>query len=110
MTSSLIVKMTLSSPTTASTGASSAASAALLEPIGWRQFVDARTGEVLERRESVLAFDVRGGLEGGRLFVESVELAQLATSLGGPETLVTHPASTTHRHRSSSEGQHRWPF
>ena len=23
-------------------------------------------------------------------------MAQLATSLGGPETLVTHPASTTH--------------
>jgi cystathionine beta-lyase/cystathionine gamma-synthase len=44
----------------------------------------------------VLAFDVRGGLEGGRRFVESVRLAQLASSLGGPETLVTHPASTTH--------------
>ncbi len=32
----------------------------------------------------------------GRRFVEAVELAQLASSLGGPETLVTHPASTTH--------------
>ena len=28
--------------------------------------------------------------------MESVRIAQLATSLGGPETLVTHPASTTH--------------
>lgn len=44
----------------------------------------------------LLTFDVRGGLEGGRRFVESTRLAQLATSLGGPETLVTHPASTTH--------------
>jgi len=43
-----------------------------------------------------LAFELDGGLEAGRRFVESVELAQLATSLGGPETLVTHPASTTH--------------
>jgi cystathionine beta-lyase/cystathionine gamma-synthase len=51
----------------------------------------------------VLAFDVRGGLDGGRLFVESVELAQLATSLGGPETLVTHPASTTHVNLSEQE-------
>ena len=25
-----------------------------------------------------------------------MRVAQLATSLGGPETLVTHPASTTH--------------
>ena len=33
---------------------------------------------------------------GRSAFVESVELAQMASSLGGPETLVTHPASTTH--------------
>ena len=32
----------------------------------------------------------------GRRFVESVQVAQMAPSLGGPETLVTHPASTTH--------------
>jgi methionine-gamma-lyase len=44
----------------------------------------------------LLAFDLAGGLEAGRRFVESVKVAQLATSLGGPETLVTHPASTTH--------------
>jgi cystathionine beta-lyase/cystathionine gamma-synthase len=44
----------------------------------------------------VLSFDLRGGLDAGRRFVESVYVAQLATSLGGPETLVTHPATTTH--------------
>jgi len=44
----------------------------------------------------LLCFDVAGGLEAGRTFVESVELAVMASSLGGPETLVTHPASTTH--------------
>lgn len=44
----------------------------------------------------LVAFDLAGGLDAGRTFVESVELCQLATSLGGPETLVTHPASTTH--------------
>lgn len=44
----------------------------------------------------LVSFDLVGGLEAGRRFVESVEVAQLATSLGGPETLVTHPASTTH--------------
>ncbi len=44
----------------------------------------------------LLTFDVVGGLDAGRRFVESTELCQLATSLGGPETLVTHPASTTH--------------
>jgi len=44
----------------------------------------------------ILAFEVAGGRDAGRAFVEAVELAQMATSLGGPETLVTHPASTTH--------------
>jgi cystathionine beta-lyase/cystathionine gamma-synthase len=44
----------------------------------------------------LLTFDVRGGLAAGSTFVESTQIAQLATSLGGPETLVTHPASTTH--------------
>ena len=44
----------------------------------------------------LLTFDLAGGLDAGVAFVEGLEIAQLATSLGGPETLVTHPASTTH--------------
>jgi cystathionine beta-lyase/cystathionine gamma-synthase len=50
-----------------------------------------------------LAFELVGGLDAGRTFVEAVQIAQLATSLGGPETLVTHPASTTHVGLSSEE-------
>lgn len=45
---------------------------------------------------TLVAFDLVGGIEAGRRFVEAVQIAQLATSLGGPETLVTHPATTTH--------------
>jgi cystathionine beta-lyase/cystathionine gamma-synthase len=44
----------------------------------------------------LLSFDIVGGLDAGRRFVKKVKLAQMATSLGGPETLVTHPASTSH--------------
>lgn len=44
----------------------------------------------------LLTFDLVGGLEAGCRFVEATRICQLATSLGGPETLVTHPASTTH--------------
>jgi methionine-gamma-lyase len=44
----------------------------------------------------LITFDLGGGFEAGRAFVEATSIAQLATSLGGPETLVTHPASTTH--------------
>ncbi len=45
---------------------------------------------------SLVSFDLAGGLEAGRRFVESVELARMAPSLGGPETLVTSPANSTH--------------
>jgi methionine-gamma-lyase len=45
---------------------------------------------------AVLCFGVRGGLEGGKRLMESVQLATLAVSLGGVETLIEHPASMTH--------------
>jgi cystathionine beta-lyase/cystathionine gamma-synthase len=50
----------------------------------------------MRRFGGLLTFDLVGGLDAGARFVESTRLCQLATSLGGPETLVTHPASTTH--------------
>jgi cystathionine gamma-synthase len=43
----------------------------------------------------LVSFDLAGGWDAGRRFAEAVRLAHLAPSLGGPETLVTHPASTT---------------
>jgi cystathionine beta-lyase/cystathionine gamma-synthase len=45
---------------------------------------------------TVVAIDLVDGLDGARRFVEGVRVAQMATSLGGPETLVTAPALTTH--------------
>jgi cystathionine beta-lyase/cystathionine gamma-synthase len=44
----------------------------------------------------VLSFDVLGGLEAGARVVEAARLCRSATSLGGPETLLSHPASTSH--------------
>jgi cystathionine beta-lyase/cystathionine gamma-synthase len=44
----------------------------------------------------LVTFDLAGGRSAGASLVTTTEIAQLATSLGGPETLVTHPASTTH--------------
>jgi len=46
---------------------------------------------------AVLAFDVAGGRDAGQAFAESLDLVRMATSLGGPETIVCHPASTTHQ-------------
>ncbi|MFQ5918638.1 MAG: trans-sulfuration enzyme family protein [Thermoplasmata archaeon] len=44
----------------------------------------------------VLSFDLVGGYEAAVRFAEGVELASLAVSLGGVETLVEHAASITH--------------
>lgn len=42
---------------------------------------------------SIVVVDLAGGYDAGKQLVERVELALPAVSLGGPETLVTHPAS-----------------
>ena len=44
----------------------------------------------------LVTFELAGGTAAGELFVDAVRLCRTATSLGGPETLVTHPVSTTH--------------
>ncbi len=45
---------------------------------------------------AMLSFEVKGGFEAGKVMMDSVELALLAVSLGGIETLIQHPASMTH--------------
>jgi cystathionine beta-lyase/cystathionine gamma-synthase len=45
----------------------------------------------------MLAFDLAGGRPAGVAFVEALQVALMAPSLGGAETLVLHPASTSHR-------------
>ncbi len=52
---------------------------------------------------ALVCFGVRGGLEAGRRFINGVELATLAVSLGGIETLIEHPASMTHAGVSPDE-------
>ena len=45
---------------------------------------------------SVLSFELAGGFDACRTFVSNLSLAHIATSFGGPETLVCHPATSTH--------------
>jgi cystathionine beta-lyase/cystathionine gamma-synthase len=42
---------------------------------------------------TLLALELAGGFEAARRFCEATRLARIALSLGGPETLVTHPAT-----------------
>jgi methionine-gamma-lyase len=45
---------------------------------------------------SMVSFDLRGGEPAAFRFLNSLELAKLAVSLGGTESLAEHPASMTH--------------
>lgn len=44
----------------------------------------------------IVSFEVRGGLEAAKTFMNGLRLAMISFSLGDPETLVQHPASMTH--------------
>jgi methionine-gamma-lyase len=50
-----------------------------------------------------LAFEVGGGRQGGERLMDALELCARATSLGGLETVVHHPASTSHRQYSAQQ-------
>jgi O-acetylhomoserine/O-acetylserine sulfhydrylase len=52
---------------------------------------------------SVLTFGIRGGLEAGKRFINSVELASHLANVGDAKTLVIHPASTTHQQLTEAE-------
>jgi O-acetylhomoserine (thiol)-lyase len=45
----------------------------------------------------LLAFGIRGGAEAGVRFIESAQLMSHLVNIGDTRTLVSHPASTTHR-------------
>ncbi len=51
----------------------------------------------------VVAFEVKGGLEGGRNFFNSVKTISLSANLGDTRSILTHPASTTHSKLSVEE-------
>lgn len=45
---------------------------------------------------AMISFELAGGMEAGRRVMDRVQVAALAVSLGGVETLIEHPASMTH--------------
>lgn len=45
---------------------------------------------------NIVAFEVKGGVEAGRQFLNRIKMCSLSANLGDTRTIVTHPASTTH--------------
>lgn len=52
---------------------------------------------------AMIAFELKGGVEEGRIVMNNVHLAALAVSLGDAETLIQHPASMTHSPYTAEE-------
>jgi len=58
---------------------------------------DYAIGQKQMRRPSpVLSFELKGGFEGGKRFMNALQLCTNAVSLGTCDTILSHPASTTH--------------
>ena len=51
----------------------------------------------------MLAIELKGGRQHGERFLDRVRVAVHATSLGGVETLVSHPASSSHRQLAAED-------
>lgn len=44
----------------------------------------------------IVSFEIKGGYDAAKSFINALRLAMISFSLGDPETLVQHPASMTH--------------
>src|SRR3954452_3250875 len=52
---------------------------------------------------AVLAFEIKGGVDAGRRFVDALQLHSHVANIGDVRSLVIHPASTTHSQLSAQE-------
>lgn len=52
---------------------------------------------------NIVAFEIKGGIEAGRQFLNKIKLCSLSANLGDTRTIVTHPASTTHSKLTEEE-------
>jgi len=52
---------------------------------------------------SIFTFGIKGGLEAGKKFIDSLELFSLLANVADTKSLVIHPASTTHSQLSEEE-------
>jgi O-acetylhomoserine (thiol)-lyase len=51
----------------------------------------------------IIGFGIKGGLEAGKRFIDSVKLLSHLANIGDAKSLVIHPASTTHQQLSKAE-------
>ncbi|HOW35669.1 MAG TPA: homocysteine synthase [Candidatus Omnitrophota bacterium] len=52
---------------------------------------------------AILGFGIKGGLEAGKKFIDSLELVSHLANVGDAKSLAIHPATTTHQQLSAQE-------
>lgn len=52
---------------------------------------------------NIIAFELNGGKEAGRKFIDSIQLFSISANLGDNRTIVTHPATSTHSKLNAEE-------
>jgi O-succinylhomoserine sulfhydrylase len=50
-----------------------------------------------------VCFEVKGGMERGKRFLNALEMLSLTANLGDTRSIASHPASTTHAKLSDAE-------
>lgn len=53
----------------------------------------------------IVCFELKGGLEAGRRFLDNLKMLSLTANLGDTRSIASHPASTTHAKLSEAERQ-----
>lgn len=51
----------------------------------------------------ILTFEIKGGVEGGRIFLNSLQMLSMTNNLGDSRSIASHPASTTHSKLTEEE-------
>ena len=52
---------------------------------------------------AMVSFEIKGGYESGKKFLDNIRMLSLSANLGDTRTIATHPASTTHSKLSTEE-------
>ncbi len=57
----------------------------------------------MKKGGNIVAFEIKGGIEAGRKFIDAIKLCSRSANLGDTRSIVTHPASTTHSKLSEED-------
>jgi len=57
----------------------------------------------MKKGGNIVSFEVKGGIAGGRNFLDKIKMCSLSANLGDTRTIITHPASSTHSKLSVEE-------